>query len=107
MTASEAERHPVSPCLGICLMDPRTRMCRGCLRTVEEIAAWYQADAVEKRGYWRSWRSGAPRWPRRASNETSSAFLLLLLAGAAGPAATPSRARTRAPLRAPIANAAS
>jgi predicted Fe-S protein YdhL (DUF1289 family) len=50
MTASEAERHPVSPCLGICLMDPRTRMCRGCLRTVEEIAAWYQADAAEKRG---------------------------------------------------------
>jgi hypothetical protein len=31
---------PHSPCLGICLMDPRTRMCRGCLRTIDEIAAW-------------------------------------------------------------------
>jgi predicted Fe-S protein YdhL (DUF1289 family) len=40
---------PVSPCLGICLMDPRTRMCRGCLRTVEEIAAWYNASNAEKR----------------------------------------------------------
>ena len=40
---------PVSPCLGICLMDPRTRMCRGCLRTVEEIAAWYNASNIEKR----------------------------------------------------------
>jgi hypothetical protein len=40
---------PVSPCLGICLMDPRTRMCRGCLRTVEEIAAWYNAGNAEKR----------------------------------------------------------
>ena len=38
-----------SPCLGICLMDPRTRMCRGCLRTVEEIAGWYQASPAEKR----------------------------------------------------------
>ena len=40
---------PVSPCLGICLMDPRTRMCRGCLRTIEEIRDWYRADAAEKR----------------------------------------------------------
>ena len=40
---------PVSPCLGICLMDPRTRMCRGCLRTVEEIAVWYNASNAEKR----------------------------------------------------------
>jgi predicted Fe-S protein YdhL (DUF1289 family) len=40
---------PVSPCLGICLMDPRTRMCRGCLRTVEEIAGWYTASPAEKR----------------------------------------------------------
>ena len=40
---------PVSPCLGICLMDPRTRMCRGCLRTIEEIAGWYAASPAEKR----------------------------------------------------------
>lgn len=43
------ERPPASPCLGICLMDPATRQCRGCLRTVEEIAAWYEASAAEKR----------------------------------------------------------
>ncbi|TMK36664.1 MAG: DUF1289 domain-containing protein [Alphaproteobacteria bacterium] len=46
MTPSDA--HPASPCLGICLMDPATRMCRGCLRTVEEIRAWYEASAAEK-----------------------------------------------------------
>jgi len=40
---------PPSPCLGICIMDPRTRQCRGCLRTVEEIAHWYEASATEKR----------------------------------------------------------
>jgi uncharacterized protein len=40
---------PPSPCLGICIMDPRTRQCRGCLRTVEEIARWYEATLAEKR----------------------------------------------------------
>ena len=51
MTATDDEMQPspVSPCLGICLMDPRTRMCRGCLRTVEEIAAWDNASNAEKR----------------------------------------------------------
>jgi uncharacterized protein len=43
------EPAPPSPCLGICLMDPMTRMCRGCLRTVDEIAAWYDAEPAEKR----------------------------------------------------------
>ena len=47
MTTSDAP--PASPCLGICLMDPATRMCRGCLRTIDEIRAWYEASAVEKR----------------------------------------------------------
>jgi uncharacterized protein len=40
---------PISPCIGICIMDPRTRQCRGCLRTIEEIAGWYEASAEEKR----------------------------------------------------------
>jgi hypothetical protein len=40
---------PVSPCLGICLVDPATRRCRGCLRTIAEIAGWYDATPAEKR----------------------------------------------------------
>jgi predicted Fe-S protein YdhL (DUF1289 family) len=40
---------PPSPCVGVCLMDPARRQCRGCLRTIEEIANWYLADAAEKR----------------------------------------------------------
>ena len=42
------EPSPFSPCLGICLMDPATRTCRGCLRTIDEIAGWYDASAAEK-----------------------------------------------------------
>lgn len=47
--APPVEVTPVSPCIGVCLMDPRTRMCRGCLRTVEEIGAWYDASPADKR----------------------------------------------------------
>jgi predicted Fe-S protein YdhL (DUF1289 family) len=43
------EQTPVSPCLGICLMDPATRTCRGCLRTIGEIAGWYDASLADKR----------------------------------------------------------
>ena len=46
---SDSERVPVSPCIGICLLDPATGICRGCQRTVAEIAAWYEADPAEKR----------------------------------------------------------
>jgi uncharacterized protein len=49
LPGAAAEKSPVSPCLGICLMDPRTRTCRGCLRTIEEIAGWYGAGNAEKR----------------------------------------------------------
>ena len=29
-------------------MDPATRTCRGCLRTIDEIRTWYEASAAEK-----------------------------------------------------------
>ncbi|WP_300454826.1 DUF1289 domain-containing protein [Accumulibacter sp.] len=29
-----------SPCINICRMDDDTGFCRGCFRTIEEIAAW-------------------------------------------------------------------
>ncbi len=48
MSAETFAPNPLSPCLGICLMDPRTRMCRGCLRTIEEIAGWYTASPADK-----------------------------------------------------------
>jgi len=44
-----AEPAPPSPCIGICLIDPANRRCRGCLRTIDEIATWYGADVAEKR----------------------------------------------------------
>lgn len=29
-----------SPCVGICTIHPSARICAGCHRTIEEIAAW-------------------------------------------------------------------
>jgi len=30
----------VSPCINICEIDATSRQCRGCARTVDEIAGW-------------------------------------------------------------------
>ena len=29
-----------SPCINVCRMDDETGWCEGCLRTIDEIAAW-------------------------------------------------------------------
>ncbi len=33
-----------SPCIDVCRMDATTTLCQGCLRTLDEIAAWSRAD---------------------------------------------------------------
>jgi uncharacterized protein len=37
-----------SPCVGVCRLDPHTGLCAGCLRTVDEIAAWPGASDAER-----------------------------------------------------------
>lgn len=39
----------VSPCIGVCYLDPATQLCRGCCRTVDEIAAWSAFTPEERR----------------------------------------------------------
>jgi predicted Fe-S protein YdhL (DUF1289 family) len=48
----------VSPCINVCKMDADGGLCTGCLRTLDEIAAWSRAsnaqrlsilDAIERR----------------------------------------------------------
>jgi predicted Fe-S protein YdhL (DUF1289 family) len=31
---------PASPCTGVCALDPASGYCRGCWRSMAEIAAW-------------------------------------------------------------------
>ena len=33
-------------------MNPRNGLCEGCLRTIDEIAAWSRMDDDEKRAVW-------------------------------------------------------
>ena len=33
-----------SPCIGVCTIAPETALCRGCWRTIEEIANWRTLD---------------------------------------------------------------
>lgn len=38
-----------SPCIRVCTMDPRSGICAGCGRTLDEIARWSTMDEVERR----------------------------------------------------------
>lgn len=41
-----------SPCINVCRMDGKTGWCEGCLRTLDEIAAWGALDDAAKRSVW-------------------------------------------------------
>ncbi|MFO1316008.1 MAG: DUF1289 domain-containing protein [Burkholderiales bacterium] len=41
-----------SPCISVCAIDEATGLCAGCLRTLDEIAAWSVLDDGERRDVW-------------------------------------------------------
>ena len=38
-----------SPCIDVCRMDANSGLCEGCLRTLDEIAAWSVLDDDARR----------------------------------------------------------
>lgn len=48
---SHAQTVP-SPCMSVCQMDAATGLCQGCLRTLDEIGRWGNADDTFKRVVW-------------------------------------------------------
>lgn len=38
-----------TPCIKICTLDARSRLCLGCGRTIDEIAAWGTMAAAERK----------------------------------------------------------
>jgi len=61
-----AASEPVpSPCVNVCVMDEANGVCVGCLRTLDEIAAWGALDADSKRAIL---AAVAERRTRRAAN---------------------------------------
>lgn len=39
----------LSPCVGVCRLNPETGLCEGCRRTISEIAEWSGYDEVRRR----------------------------------------------------------
>jgi uncharacterized protein len=39
---------PISPCTAVCIIDPASGFCRGCTRTIGEIAGWLGFSDAEK-----------------------------------------------------------
>lgn len=37
-----------SPCINVCQMDSASGLCRGCFRTLDEIARWTRIDDAER-----------------------------------------------------------
>lgn len=33
-----------SPCINLCQMNPKSGLCQGCFRSIDEIAGWAQSD---------------------------------------------------------------
>lgn len=38
-----------SPCIKICVIHPKARLCTGCLRSIDEITAWSRMSADARR----------------------------------------------------------
>ena len=46
-----------SPCTGVCRIDERHGLCAGCLRSLDEIAAWSTLDDPARLVVWRRLRA--------------------------------------------------
>jgi len=44
--------HVPSPCVSVCVVHPKDGLCEGCLRTLDEVAAWGQMQSDQQRQVW-------------------------------------------------------
>jgi len=51
-----------SPCVNVCVMDQANGVCIGCLRTLDEIAAWSVLDADARRAVLAAIGERRARW---------------------------------------------
>ena len=54
-----------SPCIKICVIHPEERLCVGCLRTLDEIAAWSKITPEARRAIMAELPARAPRLRKR------------------------------------------
>ena len=61
-----------SPCTSVCTIDPATGWCAGCLRTIDEIAAWGSLDDRAKRSVWKLLPERRAERDRRAALDAAA-----------------------------------
>jgi len=44
--------HVPSPCVSVCVVNPNTGLCEGCLRNLEEVAGWGQMPNGQQKEIW-------------------------------------------------------
>ncbi|WP_076998554.1 DUF1289 domain-containing protein [Variovorax sp. KK3] len=54
VAARATPRDVPSPCITVCRMEAGSGFCEGCLRTIDEIAAWRTMDDAARRSVWRA-----------------------------------------------------
>ncbi len=54
-----------SPCINICRMNPRSGLCEGCLRSIDEITAWSRLNDDGKRLIWQRIEQRRELWPSK------------------------------------------
>lgn len=52
LRAQRKERELPSPCISVCRMEVASGLCKGCLRTLDEIKAWSTLEDEGKRAVW-------------------------------------------------------
>lgn len=54
-----------SPCVKLCVVHPETRLCVGCLRSIDEISAWSRMSHDERESVIADLPSRAPQLAKR------------------------------------------
>ena len=67
---------PPSPCIGVCRMDPGSGWCEGCLRTLDEIAAWSALGAAGQLQVRRALAARRVVWRQRGAAAGPTAVVL-------------------------------
>ena len=60
--AQKYEHAVPSPCMSVCQMDDATALCKGCLRTLDEIGRWGNADDAGRRSIWQAIEARVERY---------------------------------------------
>ena len=54
-----------SPCINICVVHPETRLCTGCLRSIDEIGAWSSMAPADRKAVIDDLPNRAPQLKKR------------------------------------------